>query len=99
MSPSGIWSDGTSMWVSDDDDDKLYAYKMSDKTRDSAKDFDTLTNAGNTTPLAIWSDGTIMWVSDSSDRKIYAYKKISGVLLFWLRQIGDLTFYSRRVFL
>ena len=25
---TGIWSDGTSMWVADSDDDKLYAYKM-----------------------------------------------------------------------
>ena len=27
-SPKGIWSDGTTMWVSDNDDDRLYAYNM-----------------------------------------------------------------------
>ena len=29
---TGIWSDGTSMWVADSDDDKLYAYKMPSPT-------------------------------------------------------------------
>ena len=28
--PTGIWSDETTMWVADLDDDKIYAYKMSD---------------------------------------------------------------------
>ena len=37
--PIGIWSDGTTMWVADRTDDKLYAYKMSDKSRDPTKDF------------------------------------------------------------
>ena len=27
-SPAGIWSDGTTMWISDREDDKIYAYKM-----------------------------------------------------------------------
>ena len=71
--PTGLWSDGTTMWVADWEDDKIYAYKMSDKSRDSAKDFDTLKAAGNTNPTGLWSDGTTMWVSDTADR-IYAYK-------------------------
>ena len=62
------------MWVADWNDDKLYAYKMSDKTRDAAKDFDTLKAAGNADPTGIWSKGTTMWVADSVDGKIYAYK-------------------------
>ena len=41
-SPRGIWSDETTIWVSDTSDDKLYAYHKSDKTRDSSRDFDTL---------------------------------------------------------
>ena len=67
----GIWSDGVTLWVVDSGDHKLYAYKMSDKTRDSTKDL-TLT-AGNGGPTGIWSDGTTMWVAGLANSKIYAY--------------------------
>ena len=40
-SPEGLWSDGTTMWVADWFDDKLYAYNLSTKERDPGKDFDT----------------------------------------------------------
>ena len=63
--PSGIWSDGTTMWVADDVDAKLYAYKMSDQTRDSDKDV-TLHRMNNA-PFEMWSDGTTMWVADWID--------------------------------
>ena len=72
--PVALWSNGTTMWVTDWDDDKLYAYRLSDKSRDSARDFDTLSAAGNTDPIGIWSDGTTMWVADLADDKLYAYK-------------------------
>ena len=72
--PTGIWSDGTTMWVADFADDKLYAYRMSDRSRDSGKDFDTLSAAGNGSPVGIWSDGTTMWASDFADGKLYAYR-------------------------
>ncbi len=74
-SPTGIWSNGTTMWVADDSDYKIYAYNMTTKARDSAKDFTTLIAAGNYNPTGIWSDGTTMWVAKSyyyAD-KIYAY--------------------------
>ena len=71
--PQGIWSDGTTMWVSDYTDGKIYAYNMSTKQRDSAKDFNTLDDAGNDHPVGIWSDGSTMWVVDYVDEKIYAY--------------------------
>ena len=70
----GLWSDGTTMWVSDRDDKKIYAYKRSDTSRDAAKDFNTLDAAGNQNPAGIWSDGTTMWVADRDDAKLYAYK-------------------------
>ena len=44
-SPSGIWSDGTTMWVADWSDDKLYAYNLATTERDAAKDFDTLADS------------------------------------------------------
>ena len=73
-SPRGLWSDGTTMWVVDRDDKKLYAYKRSDMSRDAAKDFNTLDAAGNDNPSGVWSDGTTMWVADRDDDKLYAYK-------------------------
>ena len=49
--PTGIWSDGTTMWVADFEDAKLYAYRMSDTSRDSGKEF-TL-DAANGSPVGI----------------------------------------------
>ncbi len=72
--PRSLWSDGGTIWVTDDEDNKLYAYNLADKTRDPDKDFNTLGKAGNGGPGGLWSDGTTMWVSDHWDNKIYAYK-------------------------
>ena len=76
--PEGIWSDGTTMWVADDQfggDEKIYAYAMATRARDPDKDFNTLDDAGNGEPEGIWSDGTTMWVADDPwfGEKIYAY--------------------------
>ena len=85
--PTGIWSNGTTMWVADFTDGKIYAYKMSDKSRDAGKDFDRsglqimirdndprLSREETLdTPYGTWSDGTTMWTVDPFDRKIYAY--------------------------
>ena len=71
--PSGMWSNGTTMWVADSSDGKLYAYALETKQRDADKDFETLRDAGNSNPLGIWSDTATMWVADSSDGKLYAY--------------------------
>ncbi len=70
--PTGIWSDGTTMWVADFEDHRLYAYRMSDRSRDSGRDF-TL-DPDNGSPVGIWSDGTTMWASDFTDGKLYAYR-------------------------
>ena len=70
---TGIWSDGTTMWVADHARDKLYAYNLSSKALDDSKDFDTLVAAGNGALGGIWSDGTTMWVADNNDDKLYAY--------------------------
>ena len=51
------------MWVTDNFDDKIYAYNLSTKARDTSKDFDTLGAAGNNDPRGIWSDNTTMWVA------------------------------------
>ena len=76
--PRGTWSDGTTMWVADSDDAKIYAYVLDDGARDDDKDFNSLTDAGNDGPWGIWSDGTTMWVADTSDNKLYAYVLSDG---------------------
>ena len=70
---AGIWSDGATMWVADQEDVKLYAYNVQTKARDAAKDFDTLVAAGQKYPHGIWSDGATMWVADWSVGKLFAY--------------------------
>ena len=60
------------MWVLDYADEKLYAYSISDGSRDSAKDYTNL-DSQTSEPRGIWSDGTTMWVADNGDDKLYAY--------------------------
>ena len=67
----GIWSNNNHIYISDRDDNKLYAYIYDTKARDTSKDI-TL-HADNTDPMGIWSDGTTIWVVDNVDRKVYAY--------------------------
>ena len=72
--PQGIWSDGTTMWVADNDDDRIYAYSIGDNLRDPGKEFNTLKAANNNDARGIWSDGrTTMWVADQDKNWIYAY--------------------------
>ena len=73
----GVWSDGTTMWVVDWNDDEVYAYTLADDARDADKDI-TL-HGDNTTPRGIWSDGTTIWVVDSVGVKLYAYALSDGV--------------------
>ena len=72
----GLWSDGTTAWVSDAADDNLYAYALADFSRDSGKDIDLA--SGNTAPRGIWSDGKTIWVLDKDDKKLYAYVLADG---------------------
>ena len=74
----GVWSDGTTIWISSfagnnpGDIKKIYAYNV-DTFRDTAKDFNKLSNVGNDRPRGIWSNGETMWVADQTDNKLYAY--------------------------
>ena len=76
--PWGIWSDGTTMWVADHGDDKIYAYDLKSHQRIPGQDIDDLSAAGNDDARGIWSDGTTMWVADQVDRRLYAYDLASG---------------------
>ena len=82
--PRGIWSDGTTMWVIDAEDLRIYAYNLETKEReDSANEIELETNnsnniENNNNPIDLWSDGSIMWVSDSDDQRLYAYN-VGGI--------------------
>ncbi|MDE0471711.1 MAG: cadherin repeat domain-containing protein, partial [Ekhidna sp.] len=83
-SPWGLWSDGTTMWVVDYSDDKLYAYTLATGARDTSKEFDL--HGDNSYPGGLWSDGTTMWVANeepsndySRRHKLYAYTLATGV--------------------
>ena len=75
-SPRGIWSDGTTIWVADWADDKLYAYTLSTGGRDTSKEFNL--SSQNRFPTGICSDGTTIWVADSFYDKLYAYMLSTG---------------------
>ena len=73
QNPTGVWGNGATLWVSDGEDDKLYAYNA-DGTRDATQDFNTLAAANNNTPGGIWSNGVTMWVADNNAGRIFAYR-------------------------
>ena len=73
--PTGIWSDGTTMWVADLTNRSILAYTLSTGARDSTKDFSQglLQGASNEAPRGMWSDGTTLWVVNSTPRNLYAW--------------------------
>ena len=73
QTPAGIWSDGTTVWVADGADDKLYAYLLDGGTRQAEAEFDVDTTSFSN---GIWSDGATVWVSDES--KLLAYELDGG---------------------
>ena len=78
----GIHSDGTTLWVVDSGDDKVYAYTIPTSSgattvsRDTDKEFDLADD--NSDPWGAYSDGTTFWVSDTADDKIFAYTLSTG---------------------
>ena len=75
----GVWSNGITVWVSNLNSRRLYAYTRAG-ARDPGKDIN-LTSANNR-PRGIWSDGDTMWVVnyDTShlNDKIFAYSMSTG---------------------
>ena len=74
--PAGAWSNGTTMWVSDFNQDKLYAYTLAGGARDTSKEFNLPSNNGDA--YGLWSNGTTIWVADPNDDKLYAYTLAGG---------------------
>ena len=69
--PRGLWADGDTLWVTDWQRRKLYAYRLHGETPRPSHDL-VLARA-NASPWGIWSDGATVWVTDSEDSRLYAY--------------------------
>ena len=67
----GMWSNGTTLFVVDHTDTQVYAYQLSDRTRDDDKNLSL--DAANTDPWGLWFDGRVLWVADTADDKLYVY--------------------------
>ena len=76
-SPRGIWSDGVTIWVSDDGAKRLFAYRIEDgalvRHEDEEFSFRSLLKAGNGDARGIWSDGEVVYVADEQDDRLYSY--------------------------
>ena len=59
--PMGLWSDGATLWVVDNGDNHVYAYRLADGQRDAGRDIE---DASPTYATGGWSDGETLWVLD-----------------------------------
>ena len=77
--PTGLWGDGTTLWITEDGaggDDALYAYQLDTGKRDIGREF-ALADT-NRSPRGLYSDGETMWVSDSDRDRLFAYVLATG---------------------
>ena len=77
--PSGLWSDGTTLWILENGSgagDAVYAYDLATGARLEAREFE-LADA-NRAPRGISSDRVTVWVSDSGQERLFAYDLASG---------------------
>ena len=76
---TGVWSDGTTLWVADNADgagDAVYAYDRESGERVESREF-ALADT-NRAPRGFWSDRSVVWVSDSGRERLFAYDLATG---------------------
>ena len=76
---TGVWSDGTTLWVADNADgagDAVYAYDLASGERVEEREFEL--DERNRAPRGVWSDGETVWVSDSGRERLFAYRLADG---------------------
>ena len=76
---TGVWSDGTTLWVADNADgagDAVYAYDLASGERVEEREFDLA--EANRAPRGIWSNRSVVWVSDSGRERLFAYDLATG---------------------
>ena len=74
--PSGIWANGTTVWIADVSSAKLYAYSQAGGARDVDKDI--ALGGVIMAPMGIWSDGATIWVIGPVEMTAFAYTLGSG---------------------
>ena len=75
--PTGIWSDGTNMWVvTDCYSGKVDVYSLSDGSKQDELGF-TLPDWADCA-AALWSDGATMWVAGLTSSEVLAYRLSDG---------------------
>ena len=78
-SPTGMWSDHTTLWIAQNGDgaaDAIYAYDLDSGERQQDREFEL--DQANRAPRGLWSDGETMWVSDSGRERLFAYDLAGG---------------------
>ena len=76
---TGVWSDGTTLWVADNADgagDAVYAYDRDSGERLTEREF--ALHETNRAPRGFWSDRSVVWVSDSGRERLFAYRLADG---------------------
>ena len=76
---TGVWSDGTTLWVADNADgagDAVYAYGRESGERVEEREF--ALHETNRAPRGFWSDRSVVWVSDSGRERLFAYDLATG---------------------
>ena len=76
---TGMWSDGTTLWVADNADgagDAVYAYDRESGERVEEREF--ALHETNRAPRGFWSDRSVVWVSDSGRERLFAYDLATG---------------------
>ena len=72
--PKGVYVNSSTLWVVDEQDDKVYAYSLSGTPfgrLDPAKSFEIAPEDGH--PRGMWSDGATMWIAGHVQEHVFAY--------------------------
>ena len=78
--PFALHSHGGTIYVLDRTHERVYAYNLSTKIRDTTKEFDLIADEVESAH-GIWSNGETMWVLDNKaddPDELYAYKLTAG---------------------
>ena len=73
--PTGLWSDGDTLWIADWSDDDVWAYALATGERRPDRDVNLV---GYCAPAGLWSNGELMWVLDHCLRTVRAYRLSDG---------------------
>ena len=74
--PRGVWSNRTTLWVSDSGQNKLFAHDFASGER--LPDSDIALAERNRDARGIWSNEVTMWVLDGGKDSLFAYDLVSG---------------------